>query len=128
MSLHVSSKVIINHNLLNQLSKSAVLALCQTADALMGEIKNSEVMPFDTGTMQNDSTFVDDSKAESGEASIVTSTPYARRLYFHPEYNYQRTHNRAAGGRWFRYWLPGGTRQNFCSDTFAKIYRRLTKL
>lgn len=128
MSLHVSSKVAINHNLLNQLSKSAVLALRQTADALKGEIKNSEVMPFDTGTMQNDSTFVDDSKAESGEVSIVTSTPYARRLYFHPEYNYQRTHNRAAGGRWLRYWLPGGTRQNFCSDTFAKIYRRLTKL
>lgn len=127
-NIQVSSTVTLNKAKLEKLTKTQATSLAQTADALLTDLRDEQLMPFDTGNLQNDSTSVDDSQKEKNRVSIVSTTPYARRLYFHPEYNYQRTHNRAAGGRWLRYWLPGGTRQNFCSDTFAKIYRRLTKL
>lgn len=126
MSFSVTSKIKLNLPLLKQLDKAQQTALRNTTDALLTQIKNTQVMPFDTGNLQNESTFADYSQLEQGATSIISSTPYARRLYFHPEYNFSRKINAAAGGKWFRYWLEGGTRQNFCSQTFAKIYKGLT--
>ena len=111
-----------------QLDKAKVAALRMTGDALLTQVKNTQVMPFDTSILQNHSTAVDYSQSANGVVKIVSSTPYARRLYFHPEYNFSRKENIAAGGKWFAQWLEGGTRQNFCSQTFTKIYRRNTGL
>ncbi|MEE0874627.1 MAG: hypothetical protein UIH27_14325 [Ruminococcus sp.] len=124
----VSSTVDFDFDFIKSLEENAVKALEQTADALLTEVKNAEVMPKVTGKLQNESTFVDDTYAQNGKVSIVSSTPYARRLYFHPEYNFDRSDNSAAGAHWFRYWLPGGTRQNFCAEKFKEIYRRLCGL
>lgn len=124
--MYVTSKIKLNMGVINQLDSNAKRALKDTTDALLTEIKNSQVMPFDTGNLQNESTFADYSQLEQGVTSIISDTPYARRLYFHPEYNFSRKIHAAAGGKWFRYWLEGGTRQNFCSQTFAKNYKGLT--
>lgn len=124
--MYVTSKIKLNMGVINQLDSNAKRALKGTTDALLTEIKNSQVMPFDTGNLQNESTFADYSQLEQGVTSIISSTPYARRLYFHPEYNFSREENIAAGGLWLIPWLEGGTRQNFCSQTFAKIYKGLT--
>lgn len=124
----VNSKINLNFGLLKQLDSNSQKALEMTTDALLTEVKNAEVMPFDTGNLQNENTFADYSNSENGVTSIISSTPYARRLYFHPEYNFSRDEHIAAGAEWFIPWLKGGIRQNFCSDTFAKIYRRLCGL
>ena len=42
---------------------------------------------YQGGTLQNESTFVDYSNSSKGTVTLVSSTPYARRLYYHPEYN-----------------------------------------
>ena len=126
--LSVESAVDMDFGAIGALEKNAVKALEMTADALLSEIKNAQVMPFDTGNLQNESTFTDDSQSERGVITLSSSTPYARRLYYHPEYNFSRKENSAAGGEWLKYWLPGGTRQNFCSDTFKIIYKRLCGL
>lgn len=126
--LEVSSTVQFDFPTLRQLEGTAVKALEQTADALLTEIKNAEVMPFDTGAMQNDNTFADTSYSAQGVVSIVITSPYARRLYYHPEYNFRRDNNIAAGGKWLEPWLPGGTRQNFCQEAFQKIYKELNRL
>ena len=47
-------------------------------------------MPLKTGNLQNDSTFVDDKRIIKSVVKIVSDTPYARRLYFHPEYKFYR--------------------------------------
>lgn len=78
------------------------------------------------GHLQNDSTFVDGSRSKLGKVSIVSSTPYARRLYFHPEYHFDTGENPNARGRWYADWLPGGKEADFATDTFKEIYRRLT--
>jgi hypothetical protein len=124
MGFSVSSKIKLNMPVVKQLDKAKQQALEQTGDALLKQLKNTQVMPFDTSILQNDSTAVDYSQSANGVVKIVSDTPYARRLYFHPEYNFSREENIAAGGKWFAQWLEGGTRQNFCSRAFARLYRK----
>lgn len=135
MGFSVSSKIKLNMPVVKQLDKAKQQALEQTGDALLTQVKNAQVMPFDTSILQNDSTAVDYSQSANGVVKIVSDTPYARRLYFHPEYNFHREvwtdsegkkhgANKSAGGKWFAPWLEGGTRQNFCSRAFVRFYRK----
>lgn len=124
----VTSTVNINLPKLNQLNTTAVKALEMTTQLLLTEIKNAEVMPFDTGNLQNESTFTDFDNSHQGETSIVSNTVYARRLYYHPEYNFKRDFNANAGGEWFNAWLKGGSMENYAKDTFKAIYKRANDL
>ena len=124
MSFSVTSKIKLNLPLLKQLDTAQQTALRKPTDALLKQIKNSQVMPFDTGNLQNESTFADYANLSEGETKIVSSTPYARRLYFHPEYNFSREENIAAGGKRLAPWLKGGARQNFCQKAFARFYKQ----
>ena len=124
MGFSVSSKIKLNMPAVKQLDKAKVAALRMTGDALLTQVKNTQVMPFDTGNLQNENTFEDCAQSWNGTVKIVSSTPYARRLYFHPEYNFSRKENIAASGKWFSPWLEGGTRQNFCSQAFVRLYRK----
>lgn len=63
--------------------KSAEVAMEQVRTDLV----SAQTMPFDTGDMQNNQTFVHSD--ESG-ASLVTGSPQARRLYYHPEYHFRK--------------------------------------
>lgn len=124
MGFSVSSKIKLNMPVVKQLDRAKQQALEQTGDALLKQVKNTQVMPFDTGNLQNENTFVDYAQIRNGTVKIVSSTSYARRLHFHPEYNFSRKENIAAGGKWFSPWLEGGTRQNFCSRAFVRLYRK----
>lgn len=123
MGFSVSSKIKLNMPAVKQIDKAKVAALRMTGDALLTQVKNTQVMPFDTGNLQNENTFADYAQSRNGVVKIVSSTPYARRLYFHPEYNFSRKENKLAGGKWLTPWLEGGTRQNFCSKTFVRLLR-----
>lgn len=112
----------INHKGNEYVKKLMKEALLETADALKSDLEQSQTMPFDTGTLQNRSTFVDDSKKNKGIVTIVSDGPYARRLYFHPEYNFQKTKNRNAGGIWFEPYINGNKKQ-WATKTFAKIMK-----
>ena len=109
---------------LKQLDTAQQTALRKTTDALLTQIKNGQVMPFDTGNLQNESTFADYANLAKGKTKIGASTPYARRLYYHPEFNFSRDENIAAGGKWLTPWLKGGARQNFCQKAFARFYKQ----
>ena len=117
-NVQVSSRVELNYSVLNMLDNAQFEALAQTADATLTELRDRQVMPFDTGNLQNDSTFVDDSQKTT--VSIVSSTPYARRLYFHPEYNYRRGNNASAGGKWFESFLN----DDFIANAYAKLLKQ----
>ena len=116
-NVEVTSRIELNMSVLNMLDKAQLDALAMTADATLKELRDRQVMPFDTGNLQNDSTFVDDSQKTT--VSIVTTAPQARRLYFHPEYNFKRANNSRAGGKWF---------ESFLNDTFIQnAYAKLLK-
>ena len=126
--IKVNLTVKLNFPRIRQLEDAQVTALEQTAEALHTEVVQAQVFPRDTGNLQNESTFVDNSESKSGKVSIVSSTPYARRMYFHPEYHFQTDENPHARGKWYTDWLPGGKHADFCIDAYKEIYRRLTGL
>lgn len=125
--IKAKSSVKIYRPAIKQLTDDAVKALEMTAEALHTEVVQAQVIPFDTGNLQNESFFVDTSESKSGKVTLVHSTPYARRLYFHPEFDFQKDENPNAKGLWFEDWMEGGEHEDFVRETFAKMFRRLSR-
>lgn len=119
----VTSRVKLNTPKIKQLTKATTTALEKTMSALHTEVVKAQVMPFDTGNMQNDNTYEDYSKSSKGQVSLITSTPYARRMYYHPEYNFQTTENPNAQGNWYEPWISGKNK-NFCKNAFSQFYKK----
>lgn len=143
--MRCTSRVKINQRAINQLNHAAVKALEMTAEALHTEEVQAQVVPRKTGTLEGEAFFADRSESASGRVSLVNSTPYARRLYYHPEYHFHQEPweevtytkdgkekvdkgegNPNAKGKWHEDWLPGGSKEDFVPDTFNRIFRRLT--
>lgn len=122
-NVQVKSTIKLNEAKLNELTKQQYISLAQTADALLGDIRDEQLMPFDTGNLQNDSTSVDDSQRAQGRVSVVSTTPYARRLYFHPEYDFRRNNNARAGGKWFEPYI-NGYKKEWVVNTFKELFKR----
>lgn len=126
--IKVKSRVKLNMPQLRKMTQAQVQALEQTAEALHTEVVQEQVVPFDTGNLQGESFFVDTGSSASGKVSLVHSTPYARRMYFHPEYDFSRDENPNAKGKWFEDWEKGGKYEEFAIRTYRELYRRLAGL
>lgn len=135
MAKNVKSTVKLNMPVVRRLTAAAQVSLAQTAEAIHTDVVQSQVMPRDTGTLQNESTFVYTQDIANGKVKLISSTPYARRLYYHPEYNFHQSPwtdesgkrhegNANAKGRWLDDYLKGGKKQNFAKNAFAKLYKR----
>ena len=124
--INVNSVIKLNLPKIRQLTDAQITALEHTADQVHTAVEQAQVFPFDTGTLQGEATFLDRSESKHGKVSIVSSTPYARRLYFHPEYHFQTGENPNARGKWYTDWLLGGKEADFAAKAFKEIYRRLT--
>lgn len=121
--LNVSSQVVLNQPNINHIKKLANQALEMTAEALRTDVINEQVVPFDTGATQGN-IFVNRSRSHLGIVSLDSTLNYARRIYFHPEFNFQTVNNANARGLWYEEWINGG-KKNFCQDTFTVFYRQL---
>ena len=126
--MRASSTVRMNFPWLRQLTQAQIKALEETAEALHTEVVQAQVIPFDSSNLQNNSTFVDYTNVQTGRAVLSSTAPYARRLYFHPEYHFDKGENSNARGKWYGDWLQGGKHQDFCQKAFAESYRRITEL
>lgn len=126
--IQVKSHVKLNMPQIRKMTQAQIQALEQTAEALHTEVVQAQVVPFDTGNLQGESFFVDSSDSASGRVRLIHSTPYARRLYFHPEYDFSKDENPNAKGKWFEDWEPGGKYEQFAIRTYRELYRRLTGL
>ncbi|MBR5386450.1 MAG: hypothetical protein IK142_02600 [Clostridiales bacterium] len=115
-------KIELNEAMIAKIEQAQKDALKQTGHTLLTDIVQKQVMPFESGEMQNNRTFVETPSEQ--EVVIRTSAPQARRLYFHPEYNFQQGKNKNAGGRWFDRYLPGGTDEKLPAQHFAFNLRR----
>lgn len=123
--MQVKSTVKMNMPRIRQLTQAAVTALEMTVEALHTEVIQAQVMPFDTGNLQGESFFADYSDSSKGKVQLVTSTLYARRLYFHPEYNFQTDENPNAKGHWYEDWEPGGSKADFAPKAYKKFYKKV---
>ncbi|MBR2048281.1 MAG: hypothetical protein IJ960_06750 [Oscillospiraceae bacterium] len=106
--------------------RAALDAALETIGAVRTDMVTAQVIPFDTGKLQNSGGAIDQ-LTDGGEIHTtlcVGDTPYARRLYFHPEYNFQKVNNPNAQGLWASPWLPGGDREQFIPETFRTCLER----
>ena len=135
MARNVKSTVKLNMPMVRKLTAAAKVSVAQTAEAIHTDVVQSQVIPRDTGALQNESTFVDLSDIDQGKAYLVSSTPYARRLYYHPEYKFHQTPladesgkkhegNANAKGRWLDDYMKGGKKQNLAPKAFGKFYKK----
>lgn len=114
----------MDRGVFRKLEQAQINALVKTAEYVHTEIVQAQVMPRNTGALQNEHTFVDDSQASNGSCSIISTTPYARRLYYHPEYHFSKAENPNAGGRWFEPWTDKGEKAKGVKAAYARFYRQ----
>ena len=124
--ININSNIRINHAAINRIKQNNIKALEMTAEALKTEVINSQRVPKNTGALQNDIT-VNKKHSNKGHVSLDQTLDYSRRVYFHPEWNFNKTKNANAQGLWYDYWIKGRGR-NFCRDTFAEFSRRLNRM
>lgn len=110
---------------INILIEAHKKALELTTEVVLSDIKTSAVVPKDTGELER-SGFVDLSEVNNMITRIVFDTPYARRLYWHPEYNFRKDKNANAQGKWMEAYLVGD-KQQFIKDTYSKFFKQLSK-
>jgi hypothetical protein len=118
----VSRRVKINEAGINELFNKLTVAVEKTAEETVTDLKNSATIPFDVGTLQLN-TYWERDAAKNNTVLLVSNTPYARRLYFHPEYNFRTTNNANAGAGWFDPYISGN-KKDFIQDTFAEFMKR----
>lgn len=118
------SRVTIKLNKANirKIDKAVIKSIEQTGEAVHTKLISKAYMPFDTGHMQNVNTFVNYKNSNKGKVSIITQAPQARRLYFHPEYNFQTVNNKNAGGMWFEP-FKSGKDKDFVMTAFKKFIK-----
>ena len=121
--MKVSSQIKIFDKAVKKLTNASIKALEETAGELRTDVVQAQVMPRDTGHLQGDGTHVDFSQSKNGIVSLIHQTPYARRLYFHPEYNFQTKENPNAQGKWLEPWISGD-KKDFCKNKYAEFYKQ----
>ena len=118
------------------LDRDIQMALEQAAEAVKTDLVMSQTVPYAEDSEENrdrgvvpgelqSSIYADCGRSAQGVVSIVANTPYARRLYYHPEYNYYLGANPHAGGLWFRAYMRGGRKAGFARKAFADRLRAI---
>lgn len=119
-------KITFNTKNINMINKNARLALIDTAEAIKTDLVQSQTMPFDTGTMQNDSTFVDDKRSIKRVAKIVVDTVYSRKVYFDPEIHIKQGKNPNAKQYYFDDYTVG-IKKDLPAKYFKQMLQRRMK-
>ena len=135
MIKYVDSRVIINQKAIKELNDIAIRALEMTGDYVLDDVINAQVVPFGDsferggnthqgGTLQ-ESGYVNKKQSSQGHVMNTFNTPYARRLYFHPEYNFRTTDNPNAKGKWLEDWSENGKYAKDVKKAYVNFYKQL---
>lgn len=111
-----------NNQKIHEIESIVKSSAVEVMELLHTDLKISQTMPLDEGDMQNKETFV---KSTENGAILVTGSQQARRLYYHPEYNFQKK-NTNAGAYWLEPYI-NGSKSDFVKVNFADIVKRRLK-
>ena len=114
--------VTMNKKGLKKITDAQIIACKQTAMKMLAEKIDAQEIQMNEGTLQNVLTDVNDSAARSGLVQIVSEGPYAARLYYNPQYNFNQEFNKNAKGEWWEDFLTGKNK-----DRPAKLYEYFYK-
>lgn len=120
--MNVKVKVELYSQKIKQIDDAWTKALERTAEAVLSDIIASQVVPFDVGTLEGSGYVM----ADGHLAYIVFDTPYARRLYFHPEYDFRQDKNPNAQGRWMDDYQIGYPKEAVVLEAQKLYFRKNT--
>ena len=106
-----------------RLGETTQAAALETMEVVKSDLVNSQTVPFDNGTMQGTLHTGQFKAGDELHTTLQTDGPQARRLYFHPEYNFQRGQNPNAGATWYAPYLAGSGKAAFIPETFAALMK-----
>ena len=115
-------KVALYPNKIRKLQEIAQKAFELTVEAVLSDIRMSQTVPKNTGELER-SGFVE-IDVKKMVAKIIFDEPYARRLYWHPEYDFRQDKNQYAGGLWMQTYIDGEKR-HFVKETYGKFLKQL---
>ena len=105
------------------ITKAQITAAEKTAGKMRAMIIKDQVIPMQSGDLQNVFTDIDMADAKKGRVTITHDGPYAARLYYHPEYNFSTTKNKNAQGEWWKEYISG-SKKDFARKTFMFYYKK----
>jgi hypothetical protein len=117
--------------------KSAEVAMEQ----VRADLVSSMTLPADTYVLQNGGQYVNDPKEYQGykndksiiefqndkeiHVALVNDVPQARRLYYHPEYHFQKGNNPNAGAAWLEPYITG-SKKDLAKNEFVAEFKKRT--
>lgn len=119
--MKVNINVKLNQANINLVRQGMIKALPLTMEATKTEVMTMQVIPKEVGDLE-ESVVVG---AENNTSFISYNTPYARRLYYHPEYNFRTDKNPNAQGRWLDPFIHGPKKQ-WLTATFGEFLKQNT--
>lgn len=120
----VKVTVKMNDRMTLLLSKAQKQAALLTMEALKRDIEESEVVPRDVGKLE-ESVSINTGLFNKGALKIEYNTPYARRLYYHPEYNFSHDENANAQGAWLEPYISG-KKKDYAKNVYKKVFKSIT--
>ena len=120
-------KVVLDKSTIKQITEKTGKAIGMTAKVLQDEIREEQVIPRDIGTLQGDAFEIGEvmKHPEGYSVRMSFNTPYARRLYYHPEYHFSKEINANAQGLWMTAWFKGGKYEKRPKEIFEAIYHKM---
>lgn len=127
--------ITLDYNAIHAIEKAVVDSAVDALEAVCTDLVNAQTMPFNDGNMQNGGTYPSGITVKGNEVIILTDSkdeihvcitndaPQSRRLYYHPEYNFQRGKNPNAGAYWLEPYISGN-KKDFVMAEFTEIFKR----
>ncbi len=116
--MKVNVTVKLDPGKLKEIQETIEPSIQQAVAAVKSDIVSSQVVPKETGELER-SSFM--KKKSRSKYQIVYDTPYARRLYWHPEYNFRTDKNQNAGGQWLQEYIDGSKKDFFKNAFKARL-------
>ena len=115
-------KFKVNTGALRKLTNAQIKALEATGEKMLAEKIDAQEIPFDEGTLQNVQSGVNKDSLNKGQLEIYHDTPYAARLYYNPQYDFNQEFNPNAKGEWWEDYISGKNK-----DRPKKLYEHYLK-
>ena len=119
--MKIKATLKLNPQAIKKIEDAARKALPLTMEAMKTEINNMQVVPKETGALEESAA----TGAEGNRGFISYNTPYARRLYYNPQYNFRQDKNPNAQGRWMDSFIHG-PKKDWLSKTYGKFLKQLS--
>ena len=119
--MKVKASLKLNPQAIKKLEEATKKALPLTMEAMKTEINNMQVVPKETGNLEESVK----TGVEKGKGYISYNTPYARKLYYNPQFNFRTDKNPNAQGRWLDSFIYG-PKKMWLTQTYGELLKQLS--